>query len=103
MLVLHAFWAPGLGPGVWAEDSESAVTGPSQALAEPRPHPFATPTQALVGLVGGEPATTTLLLPSLRRSPLDSPEMVRIAPRARSRNAPSLLPWTVPSPGGVRS
>ena len=29
MLVLHAFWAPGLGPGIWAEDSDAAVSSPS--------------------------------------------------------------------------
>ncbi len=97
MLVLHAFWVPGLGPGLWAEDSDLAVTSPSEALRQARPHPFAAPAQSLASLADGTPFTAALLLPSLRRSPLDSPEMVRIAPRTVGRNAPSLLPWSVPA------
>lgn len=97
MLVLHAFWAPGRGPGIWAEDSDAAVSSPSEALRQARPHPFAAPVQALLELVDGTPSTATLLLPSLRRSPLDSPEMVRIAARPPSRTAASLLPWAVPT------
>ena len=97
MLVLHAFWSPGVGAGVWAEDSELAVTSPSQSLRQARPHPFAAPTEVVARLIGGPPSTVTLLLPSLRRSPLDSPEMVRITPRPPGRGDVSLLPWTVPA------
>ena len=105
MLVLHAFWAPGLGPGLWAEGSDLVVTSPSQSVRQVRPHPFAAPAESLVALADGTPATAALLLPSLRRSPLDSPELVRTAGRPLGRSAPSLLPWSVPAvllePGGV--
>lgn len=96
MLVLHAFWAPGVGPGIWAEDSDRVVTSPSEAVRQARPHPFAAPAAPLAALVPGEPSTAFLLLPSLRRSPLDSPEMVRTVPRPIGRLAASLLPWSVP-------
>ncbi|MFD4421066.1 hypothetical protein ACFWN7_06145 [Agromyces sp. NPDC058484] len=96
MLVLHAFWVPGEGAGVWAEDSDLAVTSPSQALRRARPHPFAVPAGTLSTLVGGTASTSTLLLPSLRRSPLDSPELFRISPRQHNGSAPSALEWTVP-------
>lgn len=97
MMVLHAFWAPGTGAGVWAEDSDLAVTSPSQALRQARPHPFAASAQNLATLVDGTASTSTLLLPSVRRSPLDSPEIVRLAPRSPREAAASLLAWSVPS------
>lgn len=96
MLVLHAFWLPGVGAGVWAEDSDLAVTSPSQALRRARPHPFAVSGSILTTLVGGTASTGTLLLPSLRRSPLDSPELYRISPRSRGGATPSALEWSVP-------
>nr|WP_256127890.1 DEAD/DEAH box helicase [Arthrobacter sp. SDTb3-6] len=95
-MVLHAFWSLDHGPGLWAEDSEKPVTSVQQGLKSARPHPFATSAETLMKLQAGEPGQTTLLLPSLRRSPLDSPEIVRIAPRPTSSTVPSLLPWTVP-------
>lgn len=58
MLVLHAFWTPETGAGVWAEDSEMAVTSPSQALRQSRPHPFAASAATLADLVGGAPQMT---------------------------------------------
>ena len=97
MLAVHAFWSSDHGAAVWAEDSESAVTSPSQAVQQARPHPFAAPAATLAGLVDGEAASCTLQLPSLRRSPLDSPEVSRALPRAAGRGVPSLLPWTVPA------
>lgn len=81
---------------MWAEDPDLAVTSPSEALRQARPHPFAATADAIGALVGGTPSTSALQLPSLRRSPLDSPELYRIAPRSSGRSAPSLLPWTVP-------
>ncbi len=99
MLVLHAFWDPSVGAGVWAEDSELTVTSRSEALRRARPHPFAASAEALAALLEDTTATATtvLHLPSLRRSPLDSPELVRVAPRPPAGTDPSLLPWAVPS------
>ena len=81
---------------MWAEDSELAVTSPSQALRQSRPHPFAASAATLASLVDGAPSTATLHLPSVRRAPLDSPEVVRIIPRSPGKSDPSLLEWTVP-------
>ena len=96
LLVLHAFWSLDRGPGLWAEDSEPAVTSRNQSLRTARPHPFAAPADAIAAMQVGDLASSTLLLPSLRRSPLDSPELVRVTPRPPSATGPSLLPWTVP-------
>ena len=96
MLVLHGFWSPDDGLCLWAEDSERAVKSPSQALRSARPHPFAVPAGVLSGIHAGKPGEATLLLPSLRTAPLDSPELIRIVPRPAARSAPALLAWTVP-------
>ena len=96
MLVLHAFWSLDHGLGLWAEDSEKAVKAPSQALKAARPHPFAASADVVAAIQAGDVGSTTLLLPSLRRSPLDSPELMRVIPRPLSSTGPSLLPWTVP-------
>jgi SNF2 family DNA or RNA helicase len=61
-----------------------------------RPHPFAASAGALAALHAGQPAEAVLLLPSLRTAPLDSPELVRTAPRPPARSKAALLPWTVP-------
>ena len=97
MLVLHACWSSREGALLWAEDSDLPVTSPSEALRQARPHPFAAPADVLTDVVGGMPSTSALLLPSVRRSPLDSPELYRTVPRSAGRSVPSLLPWTVPS------
>ena len=96
MLVLHGFWAAHDGLCLWAEDSELPVTSTSHALRSPRPHPFAAPASVLTTLHAGKPAKADLLLPSLRMAPLDSPELIRTAPRPAARSEPALLPWTVP-------
>src|SRR5215211_6266765 len=96
MLVLHGFWSPSNGFGVWGEDSDRPLKSPSQALRSARPHPFAVPADVLAGMCTGKPAATALLLPSLRMAPLDSPELLRITPRPASQRGPVLLPWTVP-------
>ncbi len=105
MLVLHGFWSPGRGLSLWAEDSERAVTSRSQALRAARPHPFAATTEVLAKIVPGTPGEATLQLPSLAKSPLDSPELVRVSPRAAARHDPVLLGWRVPtvelSPAGA--
>lgn len=96
LLVLHAFWSLDDGLGLWAEDSEKTVTSPSQSLKAARPHPFAVSADLITALQPGTAGGTTLLLPSVRRAPLDSPELVRISPRPEASTGPSLLPWTVP-------
>src|SRR5699024_10313850 len=85
-----------LGLSLWAEDSQRAVKSPSQAMRSARPHPFAAPADEINDIQPGSPAVATLLLPSLRTAPLDSPELVRVTPRPPARSAPTLLPWTVP-------
>ena len=101
MLVLHGFWAAGRGLCVWAEDSDAPVTSPSQAVRSARAHPFAATgerlTEVLSGVAQGTVTASTLLLPSTRRSPLDSPELVRVRPRVGGGHPPLLLSWTVPS------
>jgi SNF2 family DNA or RNA helicase len=97
MLVLHGFWSPDNGLCLWAEDSGPAVKSPGQALRSARPHPFAAPAAAIAGMHGGKAGEATLLLPSLRNAPLDSPELVRVKPRPPFRSKPVLLPWTVPA------
>lgn len=96
MLVLHGLWSPDDGLCLWAEDSSRVVKSPSQALRSARPHPFAAPPGILAGICAGKPGEATLLLPSLRTAPLDSPELVRVVPRPPASSAPALLPWTVP-------
>ena len=99
MLVVHGLWSVRRGLVLWAEDSEPPVTSPSQALRGARPHPFAAGAgdiaDALPGVATGREATAILLLPSARRSPVDSPELVRLQPRREAHPA-LLLPWTVP-------
>lgn len=96
MLVLHGFWSNSGGMRLWAEDSDLLVKSPSQALRSARPHPFAAPADLIAGIHPGKPATAVLLLPSLRSAPLDSPELIRLAPRPAARTDPMLLAWTVP-------
>jgi SNF2 family DNA or RNA helicase len=96
MLTVHAFWSHRRGLCLWAEDSERTVKSQSQALRTARPHPFVAEAGELVELHSGKPGTVTLLLPSLRTAPLDSPELVRVTPRPEPRKRPTLLPWLVP-------
>src|SRR5215470_5463483 len=96
MLVLHGFWSATNGLCLWAEDSDRAVKSRSQALRSVRPHPFAAPADVVAGIHAGKPGTATLLLPSLRSAPLDSPELVRVAARPPRQSEPALLPWAVP-------
>ena len=97
MLVVHGFWSVRRGVCVWAEDSERAVKSPSQAVRSARSHPFAVPADELAEVVPGKPGSATLLLPSLRSAPLDSPELVRVTPRPRPAKPPALLAWSVPA------
>ncbi|MGO2618940.1 DEAD/DEAH box helicase [Glutamicibacter ardleyensis] len=96
MLVLHAFWSPDEGPGIWAEDSSAEINSPSQVTKDLRLHPFAVPAQALAELHSGTSGNTVLRLPSVRRAPLDSPQLVRSEPRKKSTAKESLLSWKVP-------
>lgn len=54
MLAVHAFWEPGRGLCLWAEDAERTVRSQSQALRTARPHPFAAPAARLVDLHAGK-------------------------------------------------
>ena len=96
MMVLHGFWSSERALCLWAEDSEQPVTSPSQALRSSRPHPYALPAGQLAELQPGKPGTATILLPSLRKAPLDSPELVRVTPRPQPATTPTLLAWDVP-------
>lgn len=95
MLVLHGFWSVD-GLCLWAEDSDRTVKSPSQALRSVRAHPFAAPADVLATVHAGKPGSAELLLPSLRSSPLDSPQLVRITPRPAPSTDPALLSWIVP-------
>jgi SNF2 family DNA or RNA helicase len=97
VFVLHGFWSTTDGMSVWAEDSERAVTSRSQALRSARPHPFAAPADVLASICPGKAGEATLRLPSLTKSPLDSPELVRLSPRGRPGTEPVLLAWRVPT------
>jgi SNF2 family DNA or RNA helicase len=92
MRVLHGFWSSHRGLCLWAEDSSLTVKSQSQALRSARPHPFAVSAE----IPAGKQAEAVLLLPSLRMSPLDSPELIRINPRPPARSRAALLPWRVP-------
>jgi SNF2 family DNA or RNA helicase len=92
MRVLHGFWSPRRGLCLWAEDSSLTVKSQSQALRSARPHPFAVPAE----IPAGKQDEAVLLLPSLRKSPLDSPELIRINPRPPAQTRAALLPWRVP-------
>src|SRR5215472_5989689 len=81
MLVLHGLWLPDAGLALWAENSDATVKSRSQALRSARPHPFTAQVDALDAICPGKPGEVTLLLPSLRAAPLDSPELIRAAPR----------------------
>lgn len=95
MIAVHGYWSEA-GLALWAEDADLAVTSGSQALRTARPHPFAVSADGLSEFLPGEPDSVQLHLPSLRRTPLDSPELIRLAPRQPSRSVPTLLAWTVP-------
>src|SRR5690625_4041614 len=96
MLVLHGLWSRSGGLCLWAEDSDLPVKSPSQALRSARPHPFAAAAEVLADTHPGKPGSRVLALPSLRSSPLDSPELIRITPRRGAQTQPTLLEWTVP-------
>ncbi|MFT4286279.1 DEAD/DEAH box helicase [Nocardioides sp.] len=99
MLVLHGLLSSEGALLLWAEDADRPVTSRSQAMRSARPHPFAATADQLAAMLPGRPAEVTLRLPSLAKSPLDSPEMIRLAPRQARRVEPALLPWTVAAVG----
>ncbi|MGH3927747.1 MAG: ATP-dependent helicase, partial [Pseudonocardiaceae bacterium] len=96
MLAVHGFWSDRRGLCLWAEDTERAVKSPSQAMRTARPHPFAAPCDVVSEIHPGKHGVATLLLPSLRTAPLDSPELVRVTPRPAMSSAPTWLSWVVP-------
>lgn len=97
MLVLHAAWSSNRGFVLWAEDSEKPVTSGSQSQRSARPHPFAASSEQLDAVLPGNATEAVIQLPSLPRSPLDSPEMVRVTPRATPRSEPTLRRWSTPA------
>src|SRR4051812_45969035 len=97
MLVVHALWSPRRGPLIWGLDGGRPLKSVSQAVRSPRAHPFAAETATLAEVHAGKPVTATVLLPSLRTAPLDSPELVRTTPRPAPQRPPALLPWAVPA------
>src|SRR3954451_4579710 len=97
MLVVHALWSPGRGPLIWGLDANRPVKSTSQAVRAARAHPFAADVEALAEIHSGKPTAATLLLPSLRTAPLDSPELVRTTLRPSPQRPPALLPWVVPA------
>jgi hypothetical protein len=97
MLVVHALWSPGRGPLIWGEDGDRPVRSSSQAVRSAREHPFAADAAVLADVHAGKPTAATVLLPSLRMSPLDSAELVRARPRPAPQRPPALLPWVVPA------
>ena len=97
MLVVHAFWSPGRGPVLWAEDGERPATTSRRSLRSARPHPFAVPASQLAGIHPGKQTSVTLLLPSRASGPVESPELVRAAPGGRRSGQVSLQPWSVPA------
>ena len=99
MRVMHGFWSAQRGLCLWAEDSAPNVKSQSEALRSARPHTFAAPADALAAIHAGTPGEAVLLLPSLRKAPLDSPELIRVTPRPPARSQPALLPWRVPVVG----
>jgi SNF2 family DNA or RNA helicase len=96
VLAVHSLWSRGRGLLLWAEDSDRPAASPSTALRSARPHPFALPADQLAALHPGKPGMATLLLPSVRRAPVDSPELTRAAPRRMPRTGPVLTAWSVP-------
>lgn len=97
MLVLHGSWSLDHELILWAEDSRRPVTSRSQAMRSARPHPFAASSEELTEILPGTATQAELHLPSLAKSPLDSPQMVRVTPRAARRSEPGLLRWLVPA------
>ena len=108
MLAVHAFWSTAGRLCVWAEDpampdSTPPVRGRPARMPRPRPHPFACSADRLAAVVAGIPspaaasaAELIVLLPSSRRGPLASPELIREQP-TRPEPADRVAPWRVPS------
>jgi hypothetical protein len=96
VLVVHGLLSAERGVGLWAEDATLPIKSPSQSLRTARPHPFAAPNALSGTALTGTAADAVLLLPSLLSAPLDSPELLRDAPRRASRTGPGLLPWRTP-------
>ncbi|SDF13707.1 DEAD/DEAH box helicase [Pseudonocardia oroxyli] len=96
MLVVHAFWSPGRGAVLWAEDGQRPATTARRSLRSARPHPFAAPASQLAGIHPGKQTSVNLLLPSRSGGPVDSPELVRAKPSGRRSAELTLMPWSVP-------
>src|SRR5699024_6950476 len=95
--VVHGIWAKGGGLNLWAEDASLRVSARQQSLRQAREHPVAlshnelrqliTPTMGVLGMdevnleyVQAREPSILMALPSLARSPLDSPELISSAP-----------------------
>jgi len=109
MIVLHALW-DNIAPGklhLWAESSILPAITPKRRgrqSKKPRPHPFALATDPLKEAVGslsgsliGESATSAvlpILLPSTRKGPLLSPELIR-EESIKDKDEIVLTPWNI--------
>jgi len=107
MIVLHALWDNIGKLRLWAESSTLPTITPKQRgqqSTKPRPHPFALATGPLREAVGdlfggliGESAISAVLavlLPSTRRGPLPSRELIR-EDRIGDTDEIALTPWNI--------
>ena len=114
MIALHAVWSRDAQLCVWGEDSALPARAPKwrgRVAAKPRPraHPFAAAMSELRRALGGlgllvapgacADGELTLMLPSFRDGPQQSPQLLRADDDASGGSqSPSLLhPWSAPA------
>jgi SNF2-related domain/SNF2 Helicase protein/Helicase conserved C-terminal domain len=107
ILAVHALWSAAGRLCLWAEDPTlpshvASGRGRPARVPRPRSHPFASPVARLMAVLGAALATDavsagelTVLLPSGRRGPLASPELVREEP-VPPEPVVGVAPWQVP-------
>jgi SNF2 family DNA or RNA helicase len=98
MIVLHALWDSRTSAlCVWAESSTEPIRSDKSSTV----HPFALPPDTLTETVltcspsneHAQPGTSTILLPSTRKGPLPSPELIT---HHEHEKAAGLSPWDIP-------
>ena len=107
MIVLHSFWDTRGKLHLWAESSTMPAVlhrGRGRRAVKPRPHPFTLANDSLReavsdlsrGLIGEGtiPAVLPVLLPSTRRGPLPSRELIQ-DDRAADTDEIGLSPWYI--------
>ena len=99
MIVLHALWDSRTSAlYVWAESSTESIRKNKSSTV----HPFALPPDTLTETVltcspsneHAQPGTFTILLPSTRKGPLPSPELITHHEHGK---ATGLSPWDIPA------